>query len=371
MQEFLLSLRKILYLCQKEFLMTLKDPATRVILIVPVLVQSLLFGYAATYNLDRVPYAVLDLSRSRTSAEVLAKMDGSGVFQRVSNLSNAVDIGPAIDSGEAMLVLSIGRDLELRLARGDTVPVQVITDGRNTTTGAVAAGYINEIVGAVSVQTIGRSPLVTIEAVSRYNPDLLTRWIFMPGMMAMLSLIQVMLLAGLSVAREREQGTFEQLLVAPLRPLEILAGKAIPPLVIGLIQASLVLIICLFWFAIPFRGSYFTLFLTLFIFTISCVGIGLSISAVAGSMQQVMVYSIVILMPMTLLSGLATPVHNMPEVMQIVTYINPLRFGVEAVRRVYLEGAGILQVAVNYPPMLLVAFITLPLAAWLFRNRLI
>lgn len=370
MRELIVSLRKILHICYKEFLMNLKDPATRVILIVPVFIQSILFGYAATYNLERVPYAVLDLSKSRTSSEILSKMDGSGVFQRVQNLDNAQSIAKTIDSGEAMLVISIGADFEEQLARGGmSVPLQVITDGRNTTTGAVAAGYVNEIVSKVNSEN-GRIALVSTNIISWYNPDLLTRWIFMPGMMATLSLIQVMLLAGLSVAREREQGTFEQLLVAPLSPMEILIGKAVPPLLIGLIQASMVLGICVFWFAIPFQGSLLTLFITLFIFTVSCIGLGLSVSAIATSMQQVMVYSIVLLMPMILLSGLATPIRNMPEVMQILTYANPMRFGVEAIRRVYLEGAGLAEVAINYPPMIILTFITMPIAAWLFRNRL-
>ena len=193
---------------------------------------------------------------------------------------------------------------------------------------------------------------------------------FLPSLIPMLALTQVLILAGLSVARERENGTFDQLLVTPLTPPEILIGKAVPPILIGLVQATLMLCIAVFWFKIQLVGSLAALYLTIFIFLVSCVGLGLSISAVAKNMQQVMVYCFLFLIPMILLSGLATPVRNMPQVLQYVTYINPMRFAIEAIRRIYLEGAGIPVIAYTYLPMLAVAAVTLPLAAWLFRHKL-
>jgi ABC-2 type transport system permease protein len=192
----------------------------------------------------------------------------------------------------------------------------------------------------------------------------------MPAMIAALSMLQTLLLAALSVAREREQGTFDQLLVTPLTPIQIMIGKALPAILVGLIQSTIILLIIRFWFQIPMEGSYWLLYLGLVSFTGAAVGIGLSISALSVSMQQAMLYTFLIIMPLMLLSGLLTPVRNMPAILQVVTYVNPLRFGIDMVRRIYLEGAVFSDIAFNFVPLLAVTAVTLPLAAWLFRNRL-
>ena len=370
MDNIMTFLLKFRNMCRKELLTTLKDPATRIVLFLPVILQGILFGYAATYNLDNVPYACIDNSRSATSVEFLSRLDGTGVFQRVQTLMNADGIAQSIDSNKAMMVISIDSDFERKLAEGGSAAIQVIIDGRNTMTAAVALGYINDIIGDFNAERNGNEQLINIETRAWYNPNLITRWSFLPGMIAALSLIQILMLAGLSVAREREQGTFDQLLVTPLSSTEILIGKAVPPLLIGMMQVTFIMILCVFWFKIPLNGSLLTLYLTVFIFMLSCIGIGLSISAVSTSMQQVMVYTFVLMMPMVLLSGLATPIRNMPEILQIATYANPLRFGVDAIRRVYLEGSTLAQIAHNFIPMTAVAAVTLPLAVRLFRNKL-
>lgn len=363
-------LRRLSFFCVKELLATLKDPASRILLVAPPLLQGLLFGYSASYNLNNVPYVLLDQSLSKTSVELVARLDGSDVFKRVATVANANEIAEYIDSGKALMAVHIGQDFENKLSRGENAAVQVIADGRNSMTAAVAQGYIADIVMAFNAETSGNRPPVTLITRTWYNPNQITRWNFMPGIIVTFGMIQVLLLAGLSVAREREQGTFDQLLVTPLSPMEILIGKAIPPILIGLAQSSIVLCICLWWFKIPFAGSYFLLYLSLFIFILSFVGVGLCISAIANSMQQVMVYAFFLIMPTVLLSGLATPVRNMPEIIQIATYANPLRFGIECARRIYLEGAGFSEIALNYIPMLIVTALTMPLAAWLFRHRI-
>jgi ABC-2 type transport system permease protein len=192
----------------------------------------------------------------------------------------------------------------------------------------------------------------------------------MPALIAALSMLQTLLIAALSVAREREQGTFDQLLVTPLTPMQILVGKALPAIAIGLLQSTIIFLVIRFWFQIPMNGSVWLLYLGLFTFTGAAVGVGLSISALSLNMQQAMLYTFLLIMPMMLLSGLLTPVSNMPKVLQIATYINPLRFGMSIVRRVYLEGAGLADVALDFIPLLALAAVTLPLATWLFRNRL-
>ena len=355
---------------RKEILSTLNDPRTRFILIVPTLMQSMIFGYVATYDLDLAPYAVLDLSRSAESTAFLARFDGSTAFQRVRTLSNANEIADCIDGGEVMLVLTIPQDFADNLSRGQAATIQVITDGRNTLTASAASGYVGRIAAAWNAERNPKASAVRLETVVWYNPNLITRWTFLPALIGMLAFTQVLMLGGLSVAREREQGTFDQLLVTPLSPSVILIGKAVVPVLMGMIQSSIVLAICRFWFRIPMAGGLPALYLTLLVFTVSCTGIGLSISAISQTMQQVMVYAFVLMMPMVLLSGMATPVANMPEALQILTYADPMRFALDSVRRIYLEGCGVLDIAGNFVPMLAVAAATFPMAGWLFRHNL-
>jgi len=370
--SLLAFLYRLINLCRKELLAVLKDPSSRVILITPALVQSFLFGYAANFDLINVPYAVLDQSNTAHSRALLTRVDGTGVFHRVATLHGSDEIAGLIGNGKALLALHFPPDFEERLNGGDPAPLQLIVDGRNSATANAAVGYVNAIAGSYNAELNPQTQLpVQVESRAWYNPNLETRWIIMPAMIAALSMIQTLMLTALSVAREREQGTFDQLLVTPHTPLEILLSKALPSILIGLVQSSLVLIVARFWFGIPMAGSPLTLYAGLLMFTIACVGIGLSISAVSANMHQAMLYTFVLIMPMMLLSGLATPVANMPDAMQIATYANPLRFGIHMVRRVYLENIGLADMVPDLIPLLVMALVTLPLAAWLFRHRLV
>ncbi len=368
--DFLASwILPILALIRKELLAIFKDPANRIVLFAPAFVQTLLFGYAASFDLTNVPYAVLDQSHSAASSEFLAHLDGTGVFRRKATLRSPDQIAQVIDEGRVLMAISIPADFADTLSAGESAPVQLILDGRNSTTAGSAAGYVASVAASFNA---ARSGSVGIQLVRRawFNPNLQSRWQILPAMVATLSMLQTLLLAALSVAREREQGTFDQLLVTPLTPLQILIGKSIPSIMVGLMQSSIVLMIALFWFQIPMSGSPALLYLGLLGFTGASVGIGMSLSALALNMQQAMLYTFLIIMPLTLLSGLITPIRNMPEVLQIATYVNPLRFAVDLVRRVYLEGAGLGDIYHDFIPMFAVAAVTLPLAAWLFRNRL-
>lgn len=359
----------IAFLCRKELLMLVKDPKSRALIVLPAIMQSLLFGYGATYDLTYAPYAVLDLSGGATSNRLLSKLTGTGVFQRVATLRSTAEIAEVIDSGRALIVLSFPAEFESQLASGQSAPLQMILDGRNSTTAGAAAGQVGAIVASYN-QELGGRPPITIERRAWYNPNLESRWNMLPALIAALSMLQTLLLAALSVAREREQGTFDQLLVTPLTPMQILIGKAVPSILVGLLQSTLIFLVIRFWFQIPLNGSVWLLYLGLLSFTTAAVGVGLSISALSISMQQAMLYTFLLIMPLMLLSGLMSPVSNMPRVLQIATYANPLRFGMDLVRRVYLEGAGLHDVAFNFVPLFCMAAITLPLAAWLFRNRL-
>ena len=274
-----------------------------------------------------------------------------------------------------MFVVSIPADFAPRLAQGQTTAVQLILDGRNSVTAGLASGYVGSIVGSYNQtlrQAAGLSGTggVKIERRAWFNPNLESRWSLMPTLIASLSLIQTLLLAALSVAREREQGTFDQLLVTPLTPMQILVGKAVPSVLVGLLQSTIILVIIRFWFQIPMAGSIVTLYLGLLVFTVAAVGMGLSLSALSLTMQQAMLYTFLVVMPLMMLSGMLTPVRNMPEVLQVATYANPLRFGVAIARGVYLEGATFVDIVPHLIPLGVMIAVTLPLATWLFRHRL-
>lgn len=362
-------LGEVAFLFRKEVLALFKDPANRIILFAPAFIQTLLFGYGAILDLQHVPYAVLDQSRGQAASELIARLDGTGVFTRQATLVNASQIAPLIDRQQVLMAVTIPADFDRKLAGGGNGEVQVVFDGRNSTTAGSAASYVSAVVQALNAARSGGKGVAVVRR-AWFNPNLESRWQIMPAMIATLSMLQTMLLAALSVAREREQGTFDQLLVTPMTPLQILVGKALPSIVVGLLQSTIVMLIVLLWFRIPMSGSPFLLYFGLLCFNIAAVGIGMTLSAFALNMQQAMLYSFVLIMPLTLLSGLLTPIRNMPLVLQYATYVNPLRFGVAIVRRVYLEGAGLGEIAINFVPLLAVAVVTLPLSAWLFRHRL-
>ena len=369
------TLMRILALTRKELLAIFKDPRTRYSLILPPILQCLIYGYVATYDLNDVPYAVLDQDRSAASRELLAGLDGSGVFRRVADLNRAGDIVRMIDDRKALLVIQIEQDFARKLMLGATADVQVIADGRNSNTAGTALGYVNAIVEQFNAEWRADhnqgDPPIRLNTRAWYNPNLETRWHMIPALIGTLTLLQTILLTGLSVAREREQGTFDQLLVTPFRPAEIMIGKAVPPMLVGIMQATLVLLVAQLWFEIPFAGSFVTLYVALTFFLLAASGIGLLLSAMAATMQQAMLYSFMLIMPFSLLSGLTTPISSMPEVLQYFTRINPLRYAIEMAHRVYLEGAGLHLLWPDIWPLIAIAAITLSAGSWMFRHRLV
>jgi ABC-2 type transport system permease protein len=368
------TLLRILALTRKELLAVLKDRRARVSLFIPPIIQGLIFGYAATYDLNHVPYAVLDQDRTAASREFLAGLDGSGVFERVADLHSAQDIRTYIDRRRALLVVQIEQNFERKLQLGQTADVQVIADGRNSNTAGTASSYITAVVGNFNDRWRKDHglPAAVLTSTDRawYNPNLDTRWNMIPGLIGQLAMFQTLLLTAMSVAREREQGTFDQLLVTPFRPFEIMAGKAIPSMLVGIVQATGVFLVAQLWFQIPFAGSIITLYTGLLVFLLAAVGIGLLLSAVAATMQQAMLYALLLIMPFSLLSGLTTPLNNMPRALQYLTAINPLRYAIDIARRVYLEGAGLHLLSHDLLPLALIAAVTLSAASWMFGHRM-
>jgi len=374
MNSIIGSLLRILALTRKELLAVLKDPRSRNSLLIPPMVQALVFGYAATYDLNHVPYAALDQDHSAASRQLLAGLDGSGIFERVANVQRAGDIKSLIDARRALLIVQIDQQFERHLLSGQSADVQLIADGRNSNTAGTAIGYVTSVVEQFNLNWSrdhgAAPPPVRLVARAWYNPNLETRWFMIPGMIGTLTLLQTMMLTAMSVAREREQGTFDQLLVTPYRPFEIMAGKALPSILVGTIQAGGVLLVAQLWFRIPFAGSYLTLCAGLLLFLLAAVGIGLLISAVAATMQQALLYSMLLIMPFSLLSGLTTPISSMPIALQYLTAINPLRYAIDITRRVYLEGAGLDLLISDLWPLAVLGTLTLWAAAWMFSHRM-
>ncbi len=368
------SLYRIAALTRKELLAILKDPRSRFSLLAPPVIQCLIFGYAASYDLNDVPYAVLDQDRSFASRELFARLDGTRVFRRVADYDRAADLKNAINQRIALVTIQIPQDFERRLELGLSADVQVIADGRNSNTAATALSYINEVIETFNAnwrRSHGRdNPAVRVTMRAWYNPNLETRWSMIPSLIGTLTMLQTLLLTAMSVAREREQGTFDQLLVTPFRPPELMAGKAIPSILIGLVQATNILLVAQLWFRIPFAGSVATLYAGLSIFLMAAVGIGLLVSSFCATMQQAMLFSFVVIMPFTLLSGLATPISSMPQALQYVTLANPLRYAIDIAQRVYLEGSRLEQLTGDLWPLAVIAALTLSAASWMFRNRL-
>jgi ABC-2 type transport system permease protein len=367
------AIRRILGLTWKELLAVLKDPRGRFTLLVPPVFQCLIYGYVATYDLNDVPYAVLDRDRSAASRDLVARLDGSRAFHRLADLYRTEDLKTAIDERRVLLVIGIDYDFERKLLLGQSADVQVIADGRNSNTAGTALGYVGAVVTAFNADWRAAhgqgGSQVRVALRAWYNPNLETRWHMIPSLIGTLTLLQTLLLTAMSVAREREEGTFDQLLVTPFRPVEIMAGKALPSLLIGFVQATNILLVAQLWFQIPFAGSFLTLYTGLSLFLLAAVGIGLLVSAIAATMQQAMLYSFLVMMPFALLSGLATPISSMPKALEDFTRVNPLRYAIDIAERVYLEGAGLDLLLPDLWPLALIAIVTLSTASWLFRHR--
>jgi ABC-2 type transport system permease protein len=367
------SLSRIFALVRKELQAILKDPRSRYSFLIPPILQCLIFGYAATYDLNDVPYAVLDQDHSAASRELVSRLDGTQVFHRVAYLSRASDVATVIDDKSALLVIQFGQDFGRNLLSGKPANIELVADGRNSNTAGVAMGYIGAVVDGFNADWRSDhglpGPPVQVTMRAWYNPWLETRWTMIPSLIGTITLIQTMMFAAMSVAREREQGTFDQLLVTPLRPYEIMIGKALPAMTVGLVQATSILLVAQLWFQIPFQGSLLTLYPGLILFLLAAVGIGLFVSSIARTMQQAMLYAFVMIMPFALLSGLTTPISNMPAVFQYITLLNPLRYAIAITQRVYLEGVGMERLIPYLWPMALIATFTLAAATWMFRNK--
>jgi ABC-2 type transport system permease protein len=365
---------RILALVIKEFIALLKDKRTRVVLIGPPLIQLMIFGYAATFDLKNVPFAVYNEDRGTASRDLLAAFDGSPSFSRVAQVTHGGEIAPLVDSKQVLMVIHLGPNFSADLLSGRSAGMQVIVDGRNSNTAMLAVNNVRDIVERFNLDWAathgGSQPPAHIEMRSWFNPNLESRWFFLPGIVGLLTLLVTLLVTAFSVAREREQGTFDQLLVTPLRPVEILIGKTLPGFIIGLLEATLIMLAAVFWFKVPLLGSLLTLYTGIFLFLLTGAGVGLMISSFAATQQQGLLGTFLFMVPAMILSGFATPIRNMPELVQYLTLLNPMRYFMVFLRGVFLEGLPFHLLIDQLWPLALIGFVALSVAAWLFRHRM-
>ncbi len=367
-------LTRMIALIYKEFLALFKDPRSRLVLVAPPMIQLLVFGYAATFDLRHVQYALYNEDKGIASRELVAAFDGAPAFHRMATLQSEAQIAPLVDRRGVLMVIHIGPRFSADLLAGRSAPLQIIVDGRNSNTAMIVLNYVSTIVEQFNLQWIADHGLAAapakLETRAWFNPNLESRWFFIPGIIGMLTLVTTMLVTALTVAREREQGTFDQLLVTPLRPGEILLGKALPGFIIGFVQASLILLIATKWFDVPLLGSLPALYAGLSLFLVSGVGAGMLISSLSVTQQQGLLGAFLFMVPAVILSGFATPIANMPSIVQMVTLIDPLRYFLVVLRKVFLEGAGFDVLTGQLWPMAVIGAATLTLASWLFRHRM-
>ncbi len=362
---------RIYNLVLKEFLQMRRDTYARFRLTVPPLIQMIIFGYAATFEVFNVSTTVLDLDHSQESRELVSRFASNGRFRIVSIARNPDEVRAAIDRSEATVAIVIQAGFAEELRKGQSAPAQIIVDGTNSNTALIALGYVDEIV-ATYAQDMGQDlarrlyagqpppPQVSIEPRPWYNPDYNSRWFFVPGVIATLTLVMVVNLTSFAVVREREVGTLEQIMVTPIRPLEFILGKTIPFFCVGLALTALVAGAGTLWFQIPFVGNPFVLLLGTSLYLLSVLGIGLLISTVCSTQQQAFATNFFVINPLFTLSGFSFPISSMPAFMQWLSIINPMTYYLVVIRGTFLKGVGL---AVLWPQMLALAALGVALLA--------
>ncbi|HEX3984063.1 MAG TPA: ABC transporter permease [Acidisoma sp.] len=362
-------LRRILALMAKELAGLWKDRKTRFVILIPPLLQVFVFAYAATYDVSHVALGIWNEDAGQQSAELVRRFAGSPAFAATALIESPTEAAAAIDGKQVAAVLHLPQTFSADIIAGRPAEVQLLIDGRRSNTALLVQSYAAEIIAdAESNLYTPRLPPITLLTRDWFNPTLESQWFILPGLVAVLSLMMAMLVSALSLARERELGTFEQLLVTPLRPTEILIGKALPGIIVGWIDANLVIAAALIWFHVPLHGSLLLLEAMILLYMLAGVAIGLVISTITQTQQQAMLGVFVIASPMIVLSGYAAPVDNMPWEAEMLGRLDPVRWMLVIARGLFLQDLPavlVLQTAVPIAAIALVTFAT----AWICVRR--
>ena len=349
----------------KEFLQLRRDRWMMFRLIVPLVIQMVVFGYAATFTVHHVATAVLDLDQSQASRSLISHFVATSRFDIVDMAENRKQITSDIVDDRAVVALVINAGFSRNLENGRSAPLQVIIDGTNSNTALIALGYISQITAQFSSEQEGRpvalrvgsvSPVtgIKLEPLPWFNEGLNERWFFIPGVIGTLTLLQVVSLTAFAVVREREVGTLEQIMVRPIRPFEFILGKTVPFFLIGFGDIALVSAFGILWFHVPFIGSPLVMLAGAALFLMAAVGMGLLLSTFSRTQQQAFALNFFLLNPFFILSGFAFPIAAMPKALQWFTLINPLRYFLVIIRAVFLKGVG---VDVLWPQLLALALL--------------
>lgn len=354
MRLVLIRVRVLLF---KELLQAVRDPRLRFLMILPPLIQLVAFGYAANLDLKNIPMALYDEDRTPLSREIAFAFSSSGYFRFIEAVDDTARMTELIDKGTVKAVLHFGPDLAARVKSGRTALVQVIVAGTNSNTASLVQSYSLQIIERFNrtrlkmrldqnpslrkIIPAGSEGIVQPEIRVWYNTSLVSRNFYVPGIIALVIMVSTLNLTAMAVVREKEVGTMEQIMVTPIRPAEFILGKTIPFALIGVFQVALVTTIGVFWFGVPMRGSLTLLFFCLLVFLLSFLALGLFISTVSRNQQQALVTTFFFTFPIILLSGFIFPIANMPRVIQLVTYVNPLRYFLVIIRDIFLKGSGL------------------------------
>ena len=360
---------RIVEIIKKEFRQALREPRMRVLLVGPPILQLIIFGFAVNLDVENSPIGWLDADRTPASRNLREAFDGSRYFAVTAYPATDAQVQDLLDRGEVRAVIRIlpgfGRDL----ARGRQTAVQILVDGTNSNTAAIVSNYISRVVGQYSRDTMQQQqrdllarrsaydpapvrlavPSLDVQPRVWFNPHLYSRFYFVPGVIVNIVGLVTIMLTAMSIVREKELGTMEQLMVTPIRPMELMVGKLLPFALVGIVEVVLVTSAALLVFQVPFRGTAAMLLVSASLFLMTTLGIGLFLSTISSTQQQAMMASFFFFLPAFMLSGFAFPIRNMPVVVQWLTYLNPVRYFIEIVRGVFLKGTG---VAILWPQML-------------------
>jgi ABC-2 type transport system permease protein len=343
-------------------------------LLVPPLFQLLLFGYAATFDVSRVPIAIMNEDQGPEGRELVARFAGSPLFEVVARPARDTDIAALVDGGDVALAVRIGQRFSADLAGGNPADVHVIIDGRLLNTALAVQSHAASVIAGFNRDLIAESGLPRPPAftVTRawFNPNLLSHWYVIPGLIAKILLSVTLTTLALAIVRERDLGTFERTLMTPVTPLGIVIGKAVPALLVGFMQGMALAAMAILWFEVPFRGSWLLLAAALVAMLLSAIAIGLLISALARTQAQAILGSFAVLVPAIMLSGFATPIASMPEAVQLLTVLNPIRYFIAITRGLFLRGSDWAAIWPELWPMIVITAAAFTGAYALVRRRM-
>ena len=368
---------RIRELVRKEFILLFRDPQNRRFLIIAPIIQLLVFGYVVNYDIRDIRVAILDQARTRESRMVAEAFSASRIFRITQVAQSEKEIEESLLQGAIDLGIEIGPDLSRKIRKGETAQIQILADGSMSNMASIRVAYSAMVLSQLNQKLMKelypiRMDYGKIDARIRtwYNPNLDSQHFFVPGIVAFIVMLIALLLTSIAVIKEKEAGTMEQLMVTPLRPIELIAGKTIPYIIISVAQMAVVTVIAVFWFQISLSGSILLLFFATCIFLLSTLGIGLFISTVSSTQQQAMMTTFFFILPFFMLSGFVFPIANMPVAVQWLTYLNPLRYFLTIIRGIFLKGVGLDVLWPQYLALAVLGLVVFAGAVGRFRKRL-